>query len=451
MEDPGALAKKLQMEKSAAKNLALTYGPKEDRLALERQATQLAHNLKANVSSTVRVETAKQITNWVLETYDCTTECLRIQDPKDASRSMRLTPTCLWLWGRGIMDGDPGIDLDNPPITDKFVLEAVVLGLNKGVVAATLDSRSQAGTSKSTKCGVSKSTKGGASKSPKSRENSNGQGPKDPEYDSKRRKQVFTPMQILPNNRVMAPWSIKAVEAEARRPAAAAKKTPTAPRESSPDSNHSSEPQDEEDLALPPPLNFDDEEEATTTSPKVAPKAGHATNPLELSDDELSSTGSKSAPLPCQRVASRQQTVASPPASRHQTVASPPHTSDVEMPGLAAQLGVHRLPVRKAARSPAGDGVHNEFSRLSVEQKRGASPSLTCKQPVSHVSLTRTSDQATNECLGNKSQLNSSLAPTSLRVNSSLPSDVLPKGPAYQRGPQADFGGIPQAMQLLLG
>ncbi|PLW23193.1 hypothetical protein PCASD_14843, partial [Puccinia coronata f. sp. avenae] len=128
----------------------------------------------------------KRITNWVLETYDCTAECLRIQDPKDASRSMRLTPT-------------------------------LVLGLNKGVVAATLDSRSQAGTSKLTKGGVSKSTKGGASKSPKSREKSNGQGPKDPKDDSKRRKQVFTPMQILPNGRVMAPRSIKAVEAEARR------------------------------------------------------------------------------------------------------------------------------------------------------------------------------------------------------------------------------------------
>ncbi|PLW20977.1 hypothetical protein PCANC_11252 [Puccinia coronata f. sp. avenae] len=59
MEDPGALAKKLQMEKSAAKNLALTYGPEEDCLALERQATRLAHNPKANVSSTIRVETAK--------------------------------------------------------------------------------------------------------------------------------------------------------------------------------------------------------------------------------------------------------------------------------------------------------------------------------------------------------------------------------------------------------
>ncbi|PLW39079.1 hypothetical protein PCASD_08937 [Puccinia coronata f. sp. avenae] len=336
------------------------------------------------------------------------------------------------------MDGDPGIDLDNPPITDEFVLEPVVLGLNKGVVAATLDSRSQAGTSKLTKGGVSKSTKGGASKSPKSREKSNGQGPKDPKDDSKRRKQVFTPMQILPNGRVMAPRSIKAVEAEARRRAAAAKKTPTAPSESLPDSNHSSEPQDEEDLALPPPLNFDDEEEATTTSPK----AGHATNPLELSDDKLSTTGSESAPPPCQRVASRQQTVASPQASCQQTVASPPHTSDVEMPGLAAQLGVHRLPVRKAACSPAGDGVHNEFSCLSVERKRGASPSPTRKQPVSHVSLTRTSDQATNKYFGDEDRLNSSLAPTSLRVNSSLPLDALPKAPLTKEGRELTLEGF---------
>ncbi|PLW20107.1 hypothetical protein PCASD_16634 [Puccinia coronata f. sp. avenae] len=384
MEDPGALAKKIQMEKSAAENLALTYGPEEDRVALERQATQLAHNPKANISSAIRVETAKQITNWVLEKYDFTAKCLRIQDPKDASRSMRLTPTCLRLWARGIMEKDPGIDLDNPPITDEFVLEPVVLGLNKGVVAETLDSRSQAGTSKS--------TKGGASKSPKGGEKSKGQGPKDPKDDPKRRKQVFTPVRILPNGRVMAPRSIKAVEAEARRRAAAAKKTPTTPRDSSPDSNHSSEPQDEEELALLPPLNFDDKEEATSTSPKVSPKAGHPTNPLELSDSKLSTTGSESAPPPCQRVASRQQ-----------TIASPPHTSDVEVPHLAAQLGVHRLPVRNAARSPAGDGVHNEFSRLSVERKQEASPSPTRKRPVSHVSSTRTSDQANIKYLGNKS------------------------------------------------
>jgi hypothetical protein len=158
----------------------------------------------------------------------------------------------------------------------------------------------------------------------------------------------------------------------AKKRAAEAKKTPTAPCDSLPatkDSTHDSSPasndseqEDEDEFILPPLINFDDLEEATTTSQKVPPKAGHFANPVELSDDKLSTTGSKSAPPPCQRVASRQQTVASPPASRQQTVASPPHTSDVEMPGLAAQLGVHRLPVRKAARSPAGDGVHNEFS-----------------------------------------------------------------------------------------
>jgi hypothetical protein len=35
----------LRQEKSAAENLALTYGPKEDRVALERQATRLAANV----------------------------------------------------------------------------------------------------------------------------------------------------------------------------------------------------------------------------------------------------------------------------------------------------------------------------------------------------------------------------------------------------------------------
>ncbi|PLW30113.1 hypothetical protein PCASD_16734 [Puccinia coronata f. sp. avenae] len=421
MEDPGALAKKLQMEKSAAKKLALTYGPKEDRVALERQATQLAANPKANVNSAIRVETAKNITNRVLEKYDCTAECLRIRDPNDASRSMRLTPTCLWLWARGIMDGDPGIDLDNPPITDEFVLEPVVLGLNKGVVAATLDSRSPRGTSKATQRG----------------DNPIGQEPKDPK-EPKRCKHIFTPACRLPCGCVMAPRSIKAVEAE--KSAAEAKKTPTAPRDSSlatKDSTRDSSPacndseeEDEDDFNLPPPINFDDLKEATTTSQKVPPKAGHFANPVELSDSKLSTTDSDSAPPPCQSV-----------ASRCRTVASTPHTSDVDFPGLAAPLAVHRLPVRKAARSPAGDGVHNEFSRLSVERKRQPSPSPTRKQPGSQVSLSRTLDPAKNNDLGHESRLASSLAP-SLRVDSSLPSDALPKAPLTKEGRELTLEGF---------
>ncbi|PLW16559.1 hypothetical protein PCASD_16875 [Puccinia coronata f. sp. avenae] len=188
----------------------------------------------------------------------------------------------------------------------------------------------------------------------------------------------------------------------AEKRAAEAKKTPTAPCDSLPatkDSTHDSLPasndseqEDEDEFILPPLINFDDLEEATTTSQKVPPKAGHFANPVELSDDKLSTTGSKSMPPPCQSV-----------ASRCRTVASTPRTSNVEFSGLAAPLAVHRLPVRKAAFSPAGDGVHNKFRRLSVEQKWEASPSPTCKQPGSQVSSSRTLDPEKNEDLGHKS------------------------------------------------
>ncbi|PLW23334.1 hypothetical protein PCASD_12311 [Puccinia coronata f. sp. avenae] len=113
MQDPRVEAKWRELEKAETKNLALTYGTEEQCKKLEREKTCLAQN--ANVTGVVRNEKFQEITDHILSKYSCTAETMRIRDPNDRLRSIRITHKNLWIWSRALLHEAPGVDLDNPP------------------------------------------------------------------------------------------------------------------------------------------------------------------------------------------------------------------------------------------------------------------------------------------------------------------------------------------------
>ncbi|PLW55114.1 hypothetical protein PCANC_05285 [Puccinia coronata f. sp. avenae] len=325
MEDPGALAKKLQNEKCKAEELALMYGDDDERLSLERSKTRLAANPKADVQSEGRAKIVKKLTALITKTYDTTAEFLRIRDPKDPNRSIRLNRGPLWIWARAILLEAPGVDYKHPPETEEFVSEPIKLWTKEERKAATLDARSGSQSPKSSNPEIETSTRSKEAKTPKETKKKTraAQSPKDEEP-----KQKYTPACKLPCGRWMAPRLI---------PQTGASKTPA------PETNDDSSDSDPESERLPPVLEFD-MDEGTREGPaskKDLHQAGNPEYPVEVSDDKLSTTDSE--------------------PQRHgpqgkQIQAYTLDSLDVEVPHAKAKLAVHCSPARKAARSPAGGG-----------------------------------------------------------------------------------------------
>ncbi|PLW43904.1 hypothetical protein PCANC_09613 [Puccinia coronata f. sp. avenae] len=235
--------------------------------------------------------------------------------------------------------------------------------------------------------------------------------------DEEEPKRKYTPSRKLASGRWMPPRLI---------PRAEANNTPT------PTSHQA--PPNSDDEQLPPPLDLSSPDRPKATAPTTkgsaantslatginSPKGGNEKYPVELSDDELSTTGSESN-LPPRRAPNS--------AFNSPDEADNADSSDVEVPHAKASLGVHRSPARKAARSPAGEGVHDEFGRLTFGKNRQSSPSPIRKRPNSQLSSSIASIPPPKSRLSPRS----SMAPSS-HVNSSLPSNDLPKAPLTKDG-----------------
>ncbi|PLW51789.1 hypothetical protein PCANC_05531 [Puccinia coronata f. sp. avenae] len=391
MEDPGALAKKLQNEKCEAEELALMYGDDDERLSLERSKTRLAANPKADVQSEGRAKIVKKLTALITKT--------------------------------AILLEAPGVDYKHPPETEEFVSEPIKLWTKEERKAATLDARSGSRSPKSSNPEIETSTRSKEAKTPKETKKKT-RAAQSPEDEEPKRK--YTPARKLPCGRWMAPRLI---------PQTGASKTPT------PETNDDSSDSDPESERLPPVLEFD-MDEGTREGPaskKDRHQAGNLEYPVEVSDDELSTTDSEP-----QRHG--------PQGKQIQAYTS--DSSDVEVPHAKAKLAVHRSPARKAARSPAGGGVHGEFSRLSFDKKRQTSPFPTRKRPISRVSSslasvpppkdplsphTTTGDASTSFSVPPSAQ--PSAAPSS-PVDSSLASNELPRPPLTKEGRDLTLEGF---------
>ncbi|KAA1138791.1 hypothetical protein PGTUg99_010793 [Puccinia graminis f. sp. tritici] len=155
MDDPAAKAKKKESEQSEDNSLAMTYAPDDERLALHRLQTRVAINVSLNVivcsSDLVSVEAelasmaiphpqpkcdkdsaaqtryVVEITDHITNTYGCDAESLRIKDPQDPARSMRVTRDGLYVWSRALVHEAPGVTVQIPPVTKEFVSEDVTI------------------------------------------------------------------------------------------------------------------------------------------------------------------------------------------------------------------------------------------------------------------------------------------------------------------------------------
>jgi hypothetical protein len=305
----------------------------------------------------------------------------------------------------------PGVDYKHPPETEEFVSEPIKLWTKDKRKVATLDVRSGSQSPKSSNPEIDTSTRSKEAKTPKESKKKTraAQSPEDEEP-----KQKYTPACKLPCGRWMPPWLI---------PQTGASKTPA------PETNNDSSDSNPESERLPPVLEFD-MDEGTREGPaskKDRHQAGTPEYPVEVSDDDLSTTNSEP-----QRHG--------PQGKQIQAYTS--DSLDVEVPHAKAKLAVHRSPARKAARSPAGGGVHGEFSRLSFDKKRQTSPSPTRKRPMSCVSSSLALVPPLKDPLsphtttGNASTSFSfppSAAPSS-PVDPSLASNELPRPPLTKEG-----------------
>ncbi|PLW27522.1 hypothetical protein PCANC_25147 [Puccinia coronata f. sp. avenae] len=344
MQDPRVEAKWRELEKAETKNLALTYGTEDQREKLEREKTRLAQNPKANVTGVVRNEKVQEITNHILSKYSYTAKTMRIRDPNDRLRSIRITHKNLWIWSRALLHEAPGVDLDNPPDDpEEFVSDAVCVWTKKEDEETRLAARAKAHPD-TEKPGNAKSS----NRTPKSK-SSNPKTPKSSE-------QKYTLARRLPNGRIMPPRLIP-------QNGGASKDTFT----STDHISHS---------------------KADNTS---RPKSDWSPSPNESLDmehgDRQSSDGADSSsdkeddlpslPIPWESPSSVLEA--------HQDIPSGESSSNIEVPKPI--LEVHRSPARKVARSPAGREVNRDFHRLDfANSSRQPSVSPTCKIPSSRVS-----------------------------------------------------------------
>ncbi|KAA1121088.1 hypothetical protein PGTUg99_010497 [Puccinia graminis f. sp. tritici] len=113
MEDPNRSAKDSEEAKKVNDSLALNYADEDTRLALQRVHTRLAVN--SDVSAQERGRLVAEITRHIKGKYGCDAESMRVRDPEDPKRSIRVTTEALRAWSRAMLHGAPGVDLDNPP------------------------------------------------------------------------------------------------------------------------------------------------------------------------------------------------------------------------------------------------------------------------------------------------------------------------------------------------
>ncbi|PLW18587.1 hypothetical protein PCANC_09207 [Puccinia coronata f. sp. avenae] len=131
MDNPDLRAK----AKAQDDNLAMNYGPDDKRRALELIKTRQAVNTKADVNAGDTSAFVADITVHINKWYGLESETMRIKDPKDPKKSIRIDRQNIWVWARAMQHRDPGVDLDHPPETSQFQSE------NKAIL--TVDKRKE--------------------------------------------------------------------------------------------------------------------------------------------------------------------------------------------------------------------------------------------------------------------------------------------------------------------
>ncbi|EFP79347.2 uncharacterized protein PGTG_05668 [Puccinia graminis f. sp. tritici CRL 75-36-700-3] len=127
MDDPCKTVKAAESAKKQNNNLVAQYGTNPERIAMERLNSRLAKNPKADTDAKDRVQKVADLSTYICEKYGANSESLRIKDPDNPERSIRITSNGLGIWGRALFKKADGVDFDRPPQTDEFVSEPITV------------------------------------------------------------------------------------------------------------------------------------------------------------------------------------------------------------------------------------------------------------------------------------------------------------------------------------
>ncbi|OAV95965.1 hypothetical protein PTTG_11016 [Puccinia triticina 1-1 BBBD Race 1] len=122
VQDPQKKAKVELAARAQQDALAMSYGPDDTQLALERSQARVAVNPLADVDEQKRIRIAADLHVYITGKYiGANTESMRIKDPKNPGSSIRVTRDALTKWSCCMLHKIPGVDQDNPPDIPKFL------------------------------------------------------------------------------------------------------------------------------------------------------------------------------------------------------------------------------------------------------------------------------------------------------------------------------------------
>ncbi|KNZ48967.1 hypothetical protein VP01_5291g1 [Puccinia sorghi] len=76
---------------------------------------------KADTESAGAIKLVADITAPIIEVYGGNTESMRVKDPLDPTRSVRVNWQNLWVWARALQMGVKDVDLDKPPTSTSII------------------------------------------------------------------------------------------------------------------------------------------------------------------------------------------------------------------------------------------------------------------------------------------------------------------------------------------
>ncbi|PLW05702.1 hypothetical protein PCASD_26475 [Puccinia coronata f. sp. avenae] len=381
MADQSMVAKKLEREKAENESLALNYGNKEER---------------PNVGSGERMIEISNLTNHIINTYGCDTKALAVRDPRDASRSIRISRGGLYKWSRAMMHNAPGEinqanksdknpnDSDAPAQSTSGIAKSPAQRSAKPTGPSAPQSRTQQSAkptgpsaSKNGAQKLAKPTGRAAAKTPTTKlAKPSGPSAAPPHWPASvdedgLPQRTYTPMRQLANGRIMPPRLIPLSTAALDK----GNNPPATPAAESGDSDLAKELNQEASFGAGEAPNSDIEQDG-----KEDPTGG---NQLGGEEDPNSNTG--------------RNPLNSPTRARSTSPSSTYESTGIYYLLTESNGLVNRSPAQKVHCSPAA--VNRQFSRLNFASCQGgrkmAPGSPTCKQAGSNATSPRPSISAT--------------------------------------------------------
>ncbi|PLW58660.1 hypothetical protein PCANC_00156 [Puccinia coronata f. sp. avenae] len=214
MDDPNVQAAKKTQEEANNETLALSYAPDNQRLASVMSKSRMIVNPKADVGSAKRTELIEALMVHIMKIYGCNAEALAIRDPYDKTKSIRIKCNWLFLWARALEHKAPGVDFNHLPRTADFPLETYAISTIKEISNSPIpeEEEEEDASASTPKNGAAISQPQRSSTSPQKKgpEHCPHNAPAGPQRKhslvrdtSPKRK--FTPVQKLPNGRILPP------------------------------------------------------------------------------------------------------------------------------------------------------------------------------------------------------------------------------------------------------